>query len=286
MTVRRTQQVARLGTPIPGTAGQMLDVDPAGDTLESVTPTGTGSPVKAVSPALTGTATAVNLTASGTAAIGTTRVGNVSLRVLSSALTGGVQAGVVINPTFTTSASTAGETLEVTFATAAGSFTMANGYAIRILAPTIGAGSTVTNLYALKIEDMGASGISIQTGTGKQVWGGDVSYATTSKALTPYPLAMETMVDADKVLAIGTCSVSTSTAFTAPRTVTIPNLVGLPPRIITVADTGGAVTALNTLSISVTQPINGGIGTNIIAHAYGCIVFFWNGTAFTLVSVI
>jgi hypothetical protein len=105
-----------------------------------------------------------NLTVAGTALLtGNVGVGGISLsgtglNVASAALTGTAQVGVSAAPVFTSAATSLGSALDAKLTTAAAAFTMASGYALRVPAPTLGAGSSVTTMYGVNIANQGGAG--------------------------------------------------------------------------------------------------------------------------------
>jgi hypothetical protein len=115
------------------------------------------------------TITAGNLNLSnGVVGIGSSAASIQGIRMLQT-LTGGVsQTGILVNPTFDSGATTLGYGINVGVISAAAAFTMATGAGVHIGAPTIGAGSSITTLYGLKIENQtgGGTNYAIFTGTG------------------------------------------------------------------------------------------------------------------------
>jgi hypothetical protein len=75
-------------------------------------------------------------------------------------LTGTFQYGIDLLIAFSSAAVSRGHGIAVTFQTVAAAFTMTDGYIVRLQVPTIGAGSAVTNLYGLWIDNQGAAGVN------------------------------------------------------------------------------------------------------------------------------
>jgi hypothetical protein len=97
----------------------------------------------------------------GNVAIGNAIVSASALVSLSTgSLTGATQNGINLTPTFSSAATSVGRALVTSVATAAASFTMANGYGIHALVPAVGAGSAITTLNGIRVENQGASGVS------------------------------------------------------------------------------------------------------------------------------
>jgi len=111
---------------------------------------------------ITGTSTLVgNVTLSpGMAGFGATPSTSSAIFVGHTVLVGTTQNGIDIAPVFTSAATVAGNALRVQAKTAAASFTMANGYAVNVLTPSVGAGATVTTLYGINVANQGASGVT------------------------------------------------------------------------------------------------------------------------------
>ena len=108
---------------------------------------------------------------------------NAGLAIQNSNLTSVAQYGVASYATFNSLATTSGTGVYTQFATAAASFTMANGYGLVIAVPSLGAGSVVTTLYGLFIGNQtgGGTNYAIFTNLGL-VRFGDTTDATTGGA--------------------------------------------------------------------------------------------------------
>jgi hypothetical protein len=78
----------------------------------------------------------------------------------SSALTGVAQIGVESDSIFSSSATTSGVAVYAQIRTAAAAFTMSAGYGVNVATPSLGAGSAITAMYGLNINNQGASGIT------------------------------------------------------------------------------------------------------------------------------
>ncbi len=91
------------------------------------------------------------------------------------------QSGLESTCTFSSAATTQGIAGYFQLRTAAASFTMANGYGIRIVDASKGVGSTITTQYGLKIENQtqGGTNYAIHTGAGLVTLGGAVSMGST-----------------------------------------------------------------------------------------------------------
>lgn len=136
---------------------------------------GTGNAVFGANLAVTGTTAHT-----GNVAIGTSTAASIALLVrTASTLTGTSQFGIRSDSTFASSATTVGAASYSWLQTAATAFTMATGIGHWIDTPAVGAGSTVTNLYGLKIENQsgGGTNYAIFSGTGR-VYHNDTTAAT------------------------------------------------------------------------------------------------------------
>lgn len=99
------------------------------------------------------------------------------LSVLNTALAGTTQMGADVAPVSTSAATVAGYGVRARIETPASAFTMAAAAALIARNAVKGAGSTITNLYGLYVEDqtVGASNWAIYTaGTAKSYFGGEV----------------------------------------------------------------------------------------------------------------
>ena len=155
--------------------------------------TGTGNVVMSASPTLTGTIAGAAMTLSSTltvtgasqltgiVGIGGAGVTYSALTISSAALALAAQYGIVVFPTFTSAATASAAPLYTQLKTAATAFTMVSGYGAWIESPALGAGSVITNLYGLKINDQtaGTNSWAIYTGLGAVHFGGAVDIATT-----------------------------------------------------------------------------------------------------------
>jgi hypothetical protein len=83
-----------------------------------------------------------------------------ALVIGNTALTSNAPTAVQIAPTFNSAATTSATILESQFTTQAAAFTMSNGYGIRAMTPVVGAGSAVTQMYGIKVENQGKAGIT------------------------------------------------------------------------------------------------------------------------------
>jgi hypothetical protein len=107
-----------------------------------------------------------NLSVNGTTVMGTT--GNdPSTRLIVGgsgtgawALTTQWQFGIYAQPTFSSAATTTGTVIQARLLTINASFTMANGYVVFIDAPGLGAGSAVSSLYGLRVQNQGVTGVT------------------------------------------------------------------------------------------------------------------------------
>lgn len=78
----------------------------------------------------------------------------------STALSGTAQSILSVLGTFSSAATVSGADVAIGVTTVASSFTMASGYALRVLAPVMGAGSAITTLYGLNVANQGATGVA------------------------------------------------------------------------------------------------------------------------------
>lgn len=129
-----------------------------------------------------------NATILGRAGVGTAPATDRHLYIAGNILTGGAttQSGIVLNPQMQNTATVEFSALRAQFTTPASVFTMANGYILHVQAPSLGAGSVVTTLVGLKIDNLttGGSNFAIQTGTGVVQFGDAVkSTAAIANAL-------------------------------------------------------------------------------------------------------
>ncbi len=124
-----------------------------------------------------------NLSVTGVVGFGAVATSTIALNVNNSALTGTTQHGIVSQSTFTSSATAFGRAINAQVKTAAASFTLAEAVALFVDVTTKGAGSTITNLYGLKIENQtqGDTNYAIHTGLGLVRFGTDNIIISTSK---------------------------------------------------------------------------------------------------------
>jgi len=120
---------------------------------------------------------------SGVSVIGGTTVApNLGLYIASSALTSDTQVGIDSEPVFSSAATVLGCAGYFAPATAAASFTQTSSIGVRIGNGTKGAGSTITTLYGLKIENQtaGVTNYAISTGLGLVLIGDTTASTSTS----------------------------------------------------------------------------------------------------------
>lgn len=91
------------------------------------------------------------------------------------------QYGIRATPNFTSGATTNGVAVLAQVRTAAATFTMGTGYSVYVQAPSVGAGSSITNVYGLFMENLtqGASNYAIFTNSGMVRFGDRVGVMTT-----------------------------------------------------------------------------------------------------------
>ncbi len=87
--------------------------------------------------------------------------------------------GMVIQPAFPSTATTGPIGLDIQFRTAAAAFTATTGRAVRIEGPSLGAGSAVTTMIGIDIDNqtVGTTNRAIRTGTGAVILGDSVTVA-------------------------------------------------------------------------------------------------------------
>lgn len=105
-----------------------------------------------------------NLNVAGTGAVGIANNSAIGFYVQPSALAGTAQYGIISNPVFTSSATSFGRAAHFAVQTAAASFTMANGYALRLSTPVLGVGSAITTQTALYVDNQGVTGVANAVG--------------------------------------------------------------------------------------------------------------------------
>ena len=98
----------------------------------------------------------------GTVSIGQAGVPYAGLYLGAVGLTpsGGWAYGIQAQPTFPSSTVGLGAAIVSNFNTSAATFTMANGLGLYVLAPQLGAGSSVSNMYGIQVDNQGKSGIT------------------------------------------------------------------------------------------------------------------------------
>lgn len=148
--------------------------------------------------------TDTNIVVDGKVAIGGAVFDSAALRIVSTGLSGAVsQYGAFVNPTFASSATTAGIGVYAKPATAASAFTQTFIAGLYSATATKGAGSTITTAYGLFVEDVtaGATNYAIKTGAGLVSFGGlvtTVASATGSAGFRlPHGAAPTSPVDGD-----------------------------------------------------------------------------------------
>jgi len=92
--------------------------------------------------------------------IGTSPATDRGLGIGTAALAGTAQYGAVINPPFTSAATTLGTAVYAGVQTQAAAFTMTDAHAFRAWSPNLGAGSSITNTYGIRVESQGGTGIT------------------------------------------------------------------------------------------------------------------------------
>jgi hypothetical protein len=106
-----------------------------------------------------GVGVAGNTNIGGVASVGGSSNASVGVYVINTALTGADQYGVAAEPVWTSSA-TAGHTIWARTKTAASAFTLTNGQAFFVDQPTLGAGSSITNIYGMRVRNQGTTGVT------------------------------------------------------------------------------------------------------------------------------
>lgn len=132
-------------------------------TLSSLTTTGN---ITITTGGITITAGNLRLTA-GTLGILTAPSSQIGLNLLGTLTGSTTQSGIASQPTIDSTGTSTGRAVYAKVSTAASAFTLTNLIGVHIDTPTVGAGSTVTNSYGLKIENQLASGFAIFTGSGQ-----------------------------------------------------------------------------------------------------------------------
>jgi hypothetical protein len=106
-----------------------------------------------------GVGVAGNTNIGGVASVGGSSNASVGVYVINTALTGTDQYGVASEPIWT-SAATSGYGIWARTKTAASAFTLTNGQAFLVDQPTLGAGSSITNTYGMRVRNQGAAGVT------------------------------------------------------------------------------------------------------------------------------
>lgn len=149
-----------------GTGGKTLQTSvlTVADTTGTIAGFGTGGGITfhGGTGAITGASDVLTVVGSGIqlpiTGIGAAASAGTGLNLAHTALTSVAQLGINSNPVFTSAATTAGVAGQFRLRTEAAAFTMTDGYALRIFAPSIGSGSTVTNNYGLYIQNISGGG--------------------------------------------------------------------------------------------------------------------------------
>lgn len=113
--------------------------------------------------------TATTVQGSGVAAFGTTTNAQVALFVGNGSLSGTTQRQIAATGAFTSAATAQGTAMYAALNTAAAAFTMATGAALYVDSPGIGAGSAVTTLYGIYVENQvgGGTNYALYTNGGR-----------------------------------------------------------------------------------------------------------------------
>jgi len=96
----------------------------------------------------------------GLVGLGIAPTSTISLYVSGALTTGVGQYGIFSQPTISSSGTSEGEAIRARVTTAAAAFTLSAGRTIHVVAPSLGAGSAVTTMQGLFIENLGGAGIS------------------------------------------------------------------------------------------------------------------------------
>lgn len=122
---------------------------------------GTTAPAQLVNVSLAQTLTNKNLQSVAAVGIGGSPVGVTALGISGNATSGGsTQAAVSVNNTFPSSATGQIVSFASAIVTAATAFTVNEADSFLVNSPTVGAGSSITSLYGLKVNNLGAAGIT------------------------------------------------------------------------------------------------------------------------------
>lgn len=202
---------------------------------------GSGNVLMSASPTTTGTLTADAANFSGAVSTGaltattgqfssTFRIGGapgatIALRVNGAVLTGTTQVNALFDGPFNSGATVRANSLGLNFGTDAAAFTMVDGMALRIGSPSVGAGSAVTNLYGIKIENHSGGGTtwSLHTGTGLVHFGGAVDMSSTLALTSDFAIntnKFTVAASSGNTLVAGTLQVTSTSAFGATVTLT------------------------------------------------------------------
>jgi hypothetical protein len=187
-------------------------------------------------------------------------------------LSGSSQYGMNAVPTFTTSATVAGSGVETKVTTQATAWTLPSGYALRAAPPAVGAGSAITNISGLRVENQGATGISNAYGVyiAAQSGASSLNLGLYNLGTTRLDgnVALNANVNADRVLTIGTTLASSSGTQVGLYAGQIFNTNNAGRAIdIWLQTAAAAVTMVNGASININTPILG--AGSAITNAYG-----------------
>lgn len=135
------------------------------------------------------TVSAGNITVSaGTVGLGTAAISQQGIRMSGLTLTGAtIQVGALIFPNFDSGATTTGRCIQTAVITQAAAFTMVNGYGYYGQRASLGAGSAVTNMYGIYLEDVvdgGTLNYALYTNAGLVRFGGATTIASGGLTVT------------------------------------------------------------------------------------------------------
>jgi hypothetical protein len=108
----------------------------------------------------------------GTVGLGTTPVPQVGVYMLATLTGATTESGLNIQPLFDANATTQGSVFLGALRTVASSYAMTSGIVVNIASPSVGAGSTVTNLYGINVANQGALGVTNAYGINIQAQSG------------------------------------------------------------------------------------------------------------------
>jgi hypothetical protein len=117
-----------------------------------------------------------NLTTAGQVGIGAASATTYALLIQSNNLTGTAQYGIYCTPQFSTAATAQMYAMSINVRGAAATYNVSNAVAIDMAAPFLGAGATATNMYGLRVANVGLSSVTNAYG----VYINAVSGATTT----------------------------------------------------------------------------------------------------------